>query len=48
MKPLVFWLFIAAALAVMTGLVVFALYSTNARHDGLCPPENPHCEDMRR
>jgi hypothetical protein len=43
-----FWLFIATAVIVMIGLVTFALSSTNVRHDGLCPPENPHCDDTRR
>jgi len=48
MKPSIFWLFIATAVAVMIGLVVFALNSTKSHHNDLCPPESPHCDDTRR
>ena len=47
MKPSMFWLRIACSMAVLFGLVAFALSSSRAIHSGRCPPASPHCSDKR-
>jgi len=41
MKPLIFWLFIATAVVVMAGLVIFALSSTKVHHMVCAHPKIP-------